>query len=92
MLQKRRERINERLRILQSLVPNGTKVLKYTNRGSMLCVLAHPGRTCSAMDDSDFISVMNGGTTEIRSAEMKFKPSIAEHGQSEWGQHAPRVQ
>lgn len=26
VLQKRRERINERLRILQSLVPNGTKV------------------------------------------------------------------
>lgn len=26
MLQKRRERINERLRILQNLVPNGTKV------------------------------------------------------------------
>lgn len=25
-LQKRRERINERLRILQNLVPNGTKV------------------------------------------------------------------
>ncbi|KAJ0763206.1 putative transcription factor bHLH family [Helianthus annuus] len=26
LLQKRRERINERLRILQNLVPNGTKV------------------------------------------------------------------
>lgn len=26
MLQRRRERINERLRILQNLVPNGTKV------------------------------------------------------------------
>ncbi|BBG95167.1 ROOT HAIR DEFECTIVE 6-LIKE 2 [Prunus dulcis] len=26
ILQKRRERINERLRILQNLVPNGTKV------------------------------------------------------------------
>lgn len=26
VLQKRRERINERLRILQNLVPNGTKV------------------------------------------------------------------
>lgn len=28
-MQKRRERINERLRILQNLVPNGTKVNKF---------------------------------------------------------------
>lgn len=29
ILQKRRERINERLKILQNLVPNGTKVGSY---------------------------------------------------------------
>jgi len=31
VVQKRRERINERLRILQNLVPNGTKVKKKTH-------------------------------------------------------------
>jgi hypothetical protein len=31
VLQKRRERINERLRILQTLVPNGTKVASLIN-------------------------------------------------------------
>lgn len=40
-MQKRRERINERLRILQNLVPNGTKVresraAKYEYNGKTL--------------------------------------------------------
>lgn len=40
MLQRRRERINERLKILQKLVPNGTKVIDHLLICAMYYIVA----------------------------------------------------